>query len=464
MLTAVHHFFNTFGASVVVPVMIFIIALLLKVPVKKAAMSALYAGVGLTGFNWIISEFSPVITKLIKQMVNQTGINLPVVDIGWQTGSLASFGSSVGLSFFVFGLVAEVILFALGVTKVFMASNLWNNFGYMIWGTMAYYVTHNYWLSLGLCFFLLLVSLLLAEVQADRWEDYYGVENTTVASLHNIEQTIPALLLDPLWNKLGFNKVKATPEALKDKLGIFGEPTALGALLGLVIGILGNLKDLNTMAAWGQILKFAIQLSAVMTIFPLVTDVFAKAFSPLAEAVNQQKGKQDTNERHDPKRWFLAVDDGVGYGEPATIISGMLLIPIMFVVAFFLPGNRTIPVVDLIALPYMVESIVAISRGNILKVVATGTIWFSLGLYAASWLGSIYTGAVAHYGANIPAGVVMVTSFNLMAHPLNALIFAAFISQNPWWIGLCIVVYLCLLVVFRRNRAQIWDYLAGEGK
>ena len=465
MLEAVNSFFTAFGASVVVPVMIFIIALFLKVKPKTAMMSAFYAGVGLTGFGWIISQFTPVVTTIIKQMVDNTGIDLPVVDIGWQAGSLATFGSSVGLTFFVFGLLFELIIFALGITKIFMPSNLWNNFGFMLWGTLAYFVTQNFWLSLGLSFFMLLYALLLAEVQADRWSDYYGVKNATVSSLHNIEQVIPALILDPLWNLLGFNKVKMTPAAFKDKLGVFGEPTTLGALLGLIIGIIGNLNNLGDLKAWGQILQFAIQLSAVMTIFPLVTGVFAKAFTPLAEEIDKNRQTKAAeqgevaDELNDKKRWFLGVDDGVGYGEPATIISGVILIPIMVVIAFLLPGNKTLPIVDLIALPFMVESIVALTRGNILKVIANGIVWFTLGLYASSWLGTIYTGAVSHYGAVIPAGVVLITSFNLVARPLNALVFAAFITQNPLWIGLCIVINLGLLFGLRRYRAQIWTYL-----
>ena len=156
MLNNIHTFFNAFGATVIVPIMIFIIALFLKVKPKKAMMCGFYAGVGLTGFSWIINEFTPIVTKIVRQIVNNTGIKLPVVDIGWQAGSLASFGSPVGLTFFVFGLIAEFILFAVGVTKVFMPSNLWNNFGFMIWGTLAFYVTHNWWISLGLSFFMLL--------------------------------------------------------------------------------------------------------------------------------------------------------------------------------------------------------------------------------------------------------------------------------------------------------------------
>ncbi|MBC6361277.1 PTS galactitol transporter subunit IIC [Lactobacillus apis] len=464
MLETVNRVFQVFGANVVVPIMIFIVALCLRVKPKTAMMSAFYAGVGLTGFGWIIQAFTPTITKIIKQMVNITGIKLPIVDIGWQAGSLASFGSTVGLSFFVFGLIAEILLFAFGVTKIFMASNLWNNFGFMIWGTVCYYVTHNFWLSLGLSFFMLLYALALAEIQADRWSDYYGVKNASVASLHNIEQVIPAIILDPLWNLLGFNKVKMTPEYFKNKLGVFGEPTTLGALLGLIIGILGNLTRLGTLQAWGQILSVAVQLSAVMTIFPLITNVFSKAFTPLADEIDKnahkdKEGTKATNEVTNKKRWFLGVDDGVGYGEPATIISGVILIPIMVLIAFILPGNKALPIVDLISLPFMVESIVALTRGNILKVIANGIVWFSLGLYASSWLGSFYTGAVSHYGVALPAGIVLITSFNLMARPLNALVFAAFVSQNPLYIGLVIVVYLALLFGLRRYRPQIWNYL-----
>lgn len=446
MLEFINHIFQNFGATVVVPIMIFIVALCLRVSLKTAMMSAFYAGVGLTGFSWIISAFTPIVTKIIKQMVNNTGIHLPIVDIGWQAGSLATFGSTVGLSFFVFGLILELVLFAIGWTKIFMPSNLWNNFGFMVWGTLAYYVTHNFWLSLGLSFFMLLYTLALAETQADRWSNYFGVKNASVSSLHNMEQAVPAIILDPLWNLLGFNKVKMTPETFKAKLGVFGEPTTLGAILGVIIGVLGNLKSLNTLAAWGQILSFAIALSAVMTIFPLVTDVFSKAFAPLAEEI-------------DNKRWFLAVDDGVGYGEPATIIAGIILIPIMVLIAFILPGNKTLPVVDLISIPFMIESIVAITRGNILKVICNGVIWFSLGLYASSWLGSVYTGATSHYGVAIPAGIVLITSFNLMARPLNALIFAAWISKNPVWIGLTIIIYLVFVFVLRTRREQIWLYL-----
>lgn len=79
--------------------------------------------------------------------------------------------------------------------------------------------------------------------------------------------------------------------------------------------------------------------------------------------------KQDASaEREtDKKRWFIAVDDGVGFGEPATIIAGVLLIPVMAILSFVLPGNKTLPMVDLIAIPFIIEAMIAVTKGNILK-------------------------------------------------------------------------------------------------
>ncbi|MCS4488001.1 PTS galactitol transporter subunit IIC [Streptococcus sciuri] len=460
MLEALHKFFDVFGASTVVPAMIFIVSLFLKVNPKKAFFSALRAGVGLTGFGWVISSFAPLVTKYIQQMVETTGLNLPIVDIGWQAGSLTAFSSEIGLSFFVFGLLIELGLFLVGITRVFVPSNLWNNFGYMVWGTMAYATTGNFALSFAFMVFVLLYSLVMSEVLADRWADYYGVKNATINSIHNIETLIPALILDPIWNMLGINKVKLNPESLKNKLGIFGEPMVLGFILGMIIGVLGSLKELGNFEAWGGILSFAVSLAAVMTIFPLITGVFASAFAPLAAAVESNKKKESESERKvDKKRWFIAVDDGVGFGEPATIIAGLILVPIMVFISLLLPGNKALPVVDLIAIPFMIEAMIAVTKGNILKAILNGIVWFSLGLYAASALGPIYTDAVQQFGAALPAGVTLIMSFNLLAHPLTAVVFFAWISGNPLYIGISIAVYLVSLFLLRTKRESIYSYL-----
>ena len=111
MLKVFSDIFNTLGPAVVVPIMIFVVSVALGVQVKKSIMSGLYAGIGLTGFGWVIGSFAPAVTQLVDQMVKATGLKLEVVDMGWQMGSKLSFSTTIGLSFFVFGLLIEILLF-----------------------------------------------------------------------------------------------------------------------------------------------------------------------------------------------------------------------------------------------------------------------------------------------------------------------------------------------------------------
>lgn len=444
---------TTLGHSVIVPVILFCIALLMRVEAKTALRSAILVGVALTAFGWLIGVFTPLVTKVIQSMVHLTGFDLPITDTGWQTAPLTGFRSSIGVLIFVTAPIIEGLLFFAGITRVLFLTNLWQNWGFMIWGTLCLYKTNNFLLSYIFAIFLLLVTLLISEVQADRYADYYQVKNGTIADLQNVENAIPAMLFDPIWNKLKLNKVQITEKNLRNKLGAFADPMMIGAVLGFALALLANLNKLHTAAGWSNILNFSMQLAAVMTIFPMIAGLFGKAFRPLTKEISkkyQQKNK---------KRWFIAVDDGLGYGEKVTLMAGVTLIPVMLLIAFLLPGNRMIPVVDLIALPFMLQSIVAIHHGNLAKIFATAVVWFSLGLYAGSSLAPLYSHTVSHYGTAVAAGATLIISYNVIARPLTALLFAAWTANSILLIAIVVFCYVSLLIFFRRNREAVWHYL-----
>ena len=118
---------EAFGPSVVVPFVLFFIALALKVPVKKAFNSALSAGIGLAGFNMIITAFTPIVTPVVTRMVEDTGINLRILDVGWQAASVVAYSTEVGMLFLIIGLAIQTVLFLTKFTNIFMPSDLWNN-------------------------------------------------------------------------------------------------------------------------------------------------------------------------------------------------------------------------------------------------------------------------------------------------------------------------------------------------
>src|SRR5699024_1210440 len=174
----------------------------LKVKTAKAFSAGLYAGVGLTGFTLIINSYTPIISNVVQKMVDQTGINLPVFDVGWQSTSIVAYATDIGMIYIVVALLLQTGLFFIKWTDVFQPSDLWNNYSYMVWGSMVYLLTGNIWLGLGIMVLTNLYSLLISDLLARRWSSFYGYPRSTIIALHNIEPTIFGIIMDPLWNKL----------------------------------------------------------------------------------------------------------------------------------------------------------------------------------------------------------------------------------------------------------------------
>ena len=452
---------DNFGSAIVVPFIIFLIALIMKVKPAKAFMSAMYAGVALEGFTLIIGAYTPIIAPLVERMSGVmsgiTGVQLNTFDVGWQATSVVAFATSAGMIYLGLGILLQTVLFVVKWTNIFQPSDLWNNYSYIVWGAMVIYATDSFLLGIACMVLLNLYSLLISELVAKRWSDYYGYPNCTIIAMHNVEPAIFAIVADPIFNFLGLNKVKINADSIGQKLGFIGEPMTLGFLIGLGIGVLGNLALLDTFAGWGSTLQCAIATAAIMAIVPKVASMFAQAFAPITEAARAFM-------KSDEREWYIAVNDAVGYGESTTLTSGLLLIPIMIVIAVILPGNQVLPVVDLLAIPYMVQGLVAVYRGNMAKILLGGAIWFSVGLLMCTYTAPLFTDVARSAGFAIPAAAAMITSFNILGKPALGLVFLSFLSANPVLIGISVAVYVVAFIIFRTKRDAIVAYLNRQAE
>ena len=446
--------FSTFGAAVFIPIILFIIARIAGVTGQKAFRSALLCSVGLTGFNLVINSFSAIIAPVVNDMVVNAGVNLPCIDTGWQSVSVIAYSTTVGVVFIGIALVLQLVLFLVKWTDVFMASDLWNNYSFMVWGSMIFAITGSMGLALICMILQLMYILLFSEVIAKRWSNYYQYPNCCMTAPHHMEAVPYAICMNWLLGKIGLNKVKVNAADIQKKFGILGEPMFIGLLVGLLIGIIGEFHTLNTLAGWGTVSGVAVATAAIMAVFPKVGAIFASAFAALTEAFRAKAAKSGEG-----REWYLAVNDAAGYGEPNTLTTGILLMPIMLGLAFILPGNSMLPMADLTALPYMVEVFVSISHGNVVKSLIMGAIWFSIGLIVCSALAPTFTEIAIGAGFELPQAGVYVMSFGIMAHPFMLLLFYICLSKNPIFIGLAIVIYFVLYYLFKKNRQKVYNFL-----
>lgn len=446
--------FGTLGAAVFVPVILFIIAVAMGVKGKKAFKSALLCAVGLTGFNLVIGSYGGIIAPVVNQMVTNAGVNLPVLDTGWQSTSVIAYSTTVGVVFIGVAIVLQLVLFFTKWTNVFMASDLWNNYSFMVWGSLIFAITGQMWLAMALMIVQLLYILLFSEMAAKRWSTYYQYPNCCMTAPHHLESLPFAVIMNWLLGKIGFNKIQLDAKTLQKKFGLFGEPMFIGLVVGFLIAIIGYYNTLNTLASWGIIFSSAISTAAVMAVFPRVASIFASAFTSLTDAYKSRAAKSGQG-----RVWYLSINDAAGYGEPNTLVTGIILMPIMLGLAFILPGNQLLPMLDLVALPYMVEVFVAVSNGNIAKSVVTGAIWFSLGMIIASALAPTFTEVALGAGFVLEQSGVYIMSFGIMCHPLLAGLFYAFLSKNVFIIGAVLVLYFVLYFWYKKNKVKFTDFM-----
>lgn len=444
---ALKAFFDTFPAAVFVPVIMFAINLAFKVKPAKAFTSALSAGVGLEGFSLVIGSYGSVINPVIDRMINASGINLPVYDLGWPNTSVVAYSTQAGMVFIAICIALQVILFLTHFTNVFQAGDLWNNYSYMCWGSMIFVLTGNMALAVATMIVQQIYTLLLTEVIAKRWSTYYGYPGCSIASLHTATICVAAIPINWLLNKLGLYKIEADPVAIKKKLGFIGEPMTLGLILGLIIGFVGNLTRIGELAAWGEILTCGIATSAVMSVFPRISAIFSGAFTAMTQA-SKQATKGFSGE------WYLAVNDATGYGETATLISGLLCMPIALFLSFILPGNQCLPVVDLVAIPYCIQPMVAMANGNVVKSVIGGALVCVVFLYVCTLCGPTFDAVVKSVGGESAAGM-MVTSYIIIGQPVGFVLFK--LAELFGWVGIAIelAVFAVLYFVLKKNMDKI---------
>ena len=462
-LNTLSNIFGAFGSGIIIPVILFVLSKAMGVDTKKAFNSALLCGVGLTGFNLVINSYSGVIAPVVQSMVDNTGIKLSTIDTGWQSTSIIAYSTTVGVLFIGVAIALQLILFFVGYTDVFMASDLWNNYSFMVWGSMLYALTGNMLLAMALMVCQLFYILLFSEMCALRWGTYYEYDGCCMTAPHHLESFPFTVLMDWILTKLGFNKIKINAADLQKKLGLLGEPMMIGLFVGLLIGLIGEAPFLfgeNALTAWGTALGVAINTAAIMAVFPKVAAIFASAFTSMSDAY-KSRAAASAKER----RWFLSVNDACGYGETNTLVTGVLLIPIMLVLAFILQplGNNVLPMADLCALPYMVEVFVCVSNGNIAKSVVMGAIWFGIGLLLFSQLAPTFTQVAVGTGQfTVPEGALNVCSFGIVCHPFMIALFYVFWKGGIVAIAVAVVLYVVLYVWFRKNKQKVYDYLENN--
>ena len=164
----------------------------------------------------------------------------------------------------------------------------------------------------------------------------------------------------------------------------------LGVVIGSAIGALAC-PDLKTVVdRIPKILALGVTLGAVMELIPRITALFIEGLKPISESTRAMVERRFSG----LKGLSIGMSPALVIGHPTTLVVSILLIPVILVLAAFLPGNRFLPLASLAGMFYLFPCVLPITKGNVPKTFIIGLVSLVVGMFFITNLTPAFTKAV----------------------------------------------------------------------
>lgn len=454
-LTGLKSAVDTLGATVLLPIVIFIIAVVLGAKVGRAFRAAVTIGVAFIGINLVLGLMLTSIGDVAKAIVTNTGIQRDIVDVGWPSAAAIAFGSSVGLWVIPIGIAVNVALLLLRLTRT-LNVDVWNFWHFAFVGSLATAATNSLAYGLIVAALVAALALLFADWSARAVQQFYGIPGVSVPHLASAQILPIAIVLNWVMDRIpGINKINISTETIEKRFGVFGEPVVLGLIIGLVLGLIAyyNAGDFGTVLS--KVLSTGMTLAAVMLLLPRMVKVLMEGLLPVSDAA-QEFVRKRTGDRE----LLVGLDSAILIGHPAAISSSLILVPIAIILSVILPGNRVILFADLAVIPFIVAMTAPLLKGNVFRMVVVGTITLAVGFYVANALAPLFTSAAIASGFKMPEHAVQITSVVDGFLWIPYVIIEAIQGLGVAGLAVLALVIAGAFVLYRRNTLG-WERAAG---
>ncbi|GGN59029.1 MULTISPECIES: galactitol-specific PTS transporter subunit IIC [Oceanobacillus] len=405
--------FLDLGATVILPVAIFILGLFFGQKPGKAFRSGITIGVAFVGIFLVIDLLTLNLGPAAQSMVQRLGVDLNVIDIGWPATSSIAWASVVAAFIIPLGLVVNVVMLITKTTKV-MNVDIWNYWHYTFMAALVYTISGSVIQGLIAAVIFQIACLKIADWTTPMVRDFYEMPGVSVATGSTISYA-PFIPLVKLLQRIpGLNKLNADPDSIQKRFGVFGDSMIMGLILGAAIGVLAGYGV-------GEVINIGMSMAAVMVLMPRMVKILMEGLMPVSESarswLNKRFGESDIT---------IGLDAAVLLGHPSVIATALILTPITVILAVILPGNAVLPFADLATIPFVIAFIVGASKGNIIHSVIVGTIMIGFSLYMATDIAPIMTDMAISAEVNLPEGSAMISSIDQGGNLINWIIWKIF--------------------------------------
>ncbi len=401
-LTTLKAVIDNLGATVVLPIIIFFVALIMGAKPGKAFRAGVTIGIAFIGINLVIGLMWGTLSGVAQAMVTNWNIQRDVVDVGWPSAAAIAFGTDVGLWVIPIAIIVNLVLLVLRVTKT-LNIDIWNFWHFAFLGSMVYMVSENLTYGLVAAAIAAALALFLGDWTAKAVQDFYKLPGISIPHLTTAPGVPFAIFTNWLIDLIpGVKNWKVDPDTIQKRFGVFGEPVILGLVIGLVLGAMGYY---NAEMAAVKILQTGMNLAAVMLLLPRMVQILMEGLIPVSEAAREFMKKRASD-----REIYIGLDSAILIGHPAAISTSLVLVPIIILLSIVLPGNRVLLFADLAIIPFVVAMFAPLMKGNIFRMIVAGIIELAAGFYIATNMAPLFTGAAQNAGFAMPEGASLITS------------------------------------------------------
>ena len=276
MLEKMIEYISEMGTSSLLPIAVIVLCLCMGIKIGKAIRSGLMIGAGFAGIGLIVDMMNSQLGTAAQAMSERFGLQLSVIDIGWQGASPMAWASGIAAIAIPIAVLINILMLACKLTRT-VNLDIWNIWHMIFTGAVAYAVTGKFWIGiLGISIHAVIVYK-LGDLLAPFIEGYFELTGLTVPHGTSAYMAPIACLVDMIIEKIPIiNKIDFSMDKLQEKAGVFAEPVVVGGIMGTVIGLLAGYRV-------DQAFPLGIEMSAVMVFMPQIVKCIMEGLVPLSE-------------------------------------------------------------------------------------------------------------------------------------------------------------------------------------
>src|SRR5262245_5033658 len=135
-LSALKGVLDSLGATIALPIIIFIIAIVLGAKPGKAFRAGVVVGIAFIGINLVIGLMWGALSDVGQALVKNLGLTKDIVDVGWPSAAAIAFGTKVGLWVIPIAIAVNVLFLVLRWTKT-LNVDVWNYWHFAFIGSLV---------------------------------------------------------------------------------------------------------------------------------------------------------------------------------------------------------------------------------------------------------------------------------------------------------------------------------------